>query len=352
MKIQKEFDPIQGITTVRIEKTREDVTPVVEYKKFISKGIEITNSDGETEVVNQRVEAVLPENGPRSTLFQATLSDGTDVKAAVGETVAKATIEYAEKNGQRSVIEMKYRQPTGEAKAAVEEDAPVSVAKPVISIDENGNVTITAAAGDIHYTTDGSNPTSASTKYTASFSVEDGTTVKAIAIVKEENEETGEVVEKVSAVATSMYEVGPSAPEPGNGDTNFYFNMYLSEEEVTDMSTVDISLEDALGTFSVAGCTSTAVVAATKAGTFDVNIDAGARSNNGDSYAYVMYIFDPTVYSISKIIDKASNANAIEFASNYDIKTLTDGTRTYKAMVFTGNLTEDGAAHTVTIVNA
>ena len=228
MKIQKEFDPIQGITTVRIEKTREDVTPVVEYKKFISKGIEITNSDGETEVVNQRVEAVLPENGPRSTLFQATLSDGTDVKAAVKETVAKATIEYAEKNGQRSVIEMKYRQPTGEAKAAVEEDAPVSVAKPVISIDEGGNVTITAAAGDIHYTTNGSTPTSASTKYTASFSVEDGTTVKAIAIVKEENEETGEVVEKVSAVATSMYEVGPSAPEePAGKYTVYYGNVYV-----------------------------------------------------------------------------------------------------------------------------
>ena len=247
MKIQKEFDPIQGITTVRIEKTREDVTPVVEYKKFISKGIEITNSDGETEVVNQRVEAVLPENGPRSTLFQATLSDGTDVKAAVGETVAKATIEYAEKNGQRSVIEMKYRQPTGEAKAAVEEDAPVSVAKPVISIDEDGNVTITAAAGDIHYTTDGSNPTSASTKYTTSFSVEDGTTVKAIAIVKEENEETGEVVEKVSAVATSMYEVGPSAPEEPAGKYTVYKGTpVLSYDRMEDQFEVGTYFEEAI----------------------------------------------------------------------------------------------------------
>ena len=247
MKIQKEFDPIQGITTVRIEKTREDVTPVVEYKKFISKGIEITNSDGETEVVNQRVEAVLPENGPRSTLFQATLSDGTDIKAAVGETVAKATIEYAEKNGQRSVIEMKYRQPTGEAKAAVEEDAPVSVAKPAISIDEDGNVTITAAAGDIHYTTDGSNPTSASTKYTTSFSVEDGTTVKAIAIVKEENEETGEVVEKVSAVATSMYEVGPSAPEEPAGKYTVYKGTpVLSYDRMEDQFEVGTYFEEAI----------------------------------------------------------------------------------------------------------
>ena len=247
MKIQKEFDPIQGITTVRIEKTREDVTPVVEYKKFISKGIEITNSDGETEVVNQRVEAVLPENGPRSTLFQATLSDGTDVKAAVGETVAKATIEYAEKNGQRSVIEMKYRQPTGEAKAAVEEDTPAAVAKPVISINEDGNVTITAAAGDIHYTTDGSNPTSASTKYTASFSVEDGTTVKAIAIVKEENEETGEVVEKVSAVATSMYEVGPSAPEEPAGKYTVYKGTpVLSYDRMEDQFEVGTYFEEAI----------------------------------------------------------------------------------------------------------
>ena len=74
--------------------------------------------------------------------------------------------------------------------------------------------------------------------------------------------------------------------------------------------------------------------------------------NNGDSYAYVMISFDPTVYSISKLLTKASNANAIEFASNYDNQNTYNGTRTYKAMVFTGNLTEDGAAHTVTIVNA
>lgn len=247
MKIQKEFDPIQGITTAKIEKTREDVTPVVEYKKFISKGIEITNSDGETEVVNQRVEAVLPENGPRSTLFQTTLSDGTDVKAAVKETVAKAIIEYAEKNGQRSVIEMKYRQPTGEAKAAVEEDTPAAVAKPVISINEDGNVTITAAAGDIHYTTDGSNPTSASTKYTASFSVEDGTTVKAIAIVKEENEETGEVVEKVSSVATKKYiAAGSSDPIPSGSFVVYKGTPVLSYDRMEDQFEVGTYFEEAI----------------------------------------------------------------------------------------------------------
>ena len=347
MKIQKEFDPIQGTTTVRIEKTREDVTPVVTYKEFISKGIE--NADGE--IVNQRLENVLPEN-VATTLFQETLSDGTDIKAAVAAVTAKATIEYAEKNGQRAVIEMKYRQPTGDA-AEGTGSAGRTVATPRITISAEGSVTITASEGDVFYTTNGSNPTSSSTAYTAAFTVADGTTVKAIAVVTEEDPETGDEVEFVSSVATKKYTAASTPdPQPGNGDTNFYFNMYLSEEEVTDMSAVDISLEDALGTFSVAGCTSTAVVAATRAGTFDVDIDAGTRSNDGDTYAYVMYIFDPTVYSISGILDKASNSNAIEEASNYNIKTLTDGTRTYKAMVFTGNLADNGAAHTVTIVNA
>lgn len=347
MKIQKEFDPIQGTTTVRIEKTREDVTPVVTYKEFISKGIE--NADGE--IVNQRLENVLPEN-VATTLFQETLSDGTDIKAAVAAVTAKATIEYAEKNGQRAVIEMKYRQPTGDAAEGTGSTGR-TVATPRITISAEGSVTITASEGDVFYTTNGSNPTSSSTAYTAAFTVADGTIVKAIAVVTEEDPETGDEVEFVSSVATKKYTAASTPdPQPGNGDTNFYFNMYLSEEEVTDMSAVDISLEDALGTFSVAGCTSTAVVAATRAGTFDVDIDAGTRSNDGDTYAYVMYIFDPTVYSISGILDKASNSNAIEFASNYNIKTLTDGTRTYKAMVFTGNLAENGAAHTVTIVNA
>ena len=334
MKIQKEFDPIQGITTVRIEKTREDITPVVEYKKFISKGIEITNSDGETEVVNQRVEAVLPENGPRSTLFQATLSDGTDVKAAVKETVAKATIEYAEKNGQRSVIEMKYRQPTGEAKAAVEEDAPVSVAKPVISIDEVGNVTITAAAGDIHYTTNGTTPTSASTKYTVSFSVEDGTTVKAIAIVKEENEETGEVVEKVSAVATSMYEVGPS--EPAGKYTVYYGNVYVDY-----MSFAEDNLPGSAGQIAYLSSliTEDVVKGATKEVTDNIYKDLVFTGrvqdeNHMDTFFYAV----PT--SAGPIVAGAKLGEELKASSAWPTKTLTIGGVEYTVFMNTTGAAE------------
>lgn len=57
----------------------------------------------------------------------------------------------------------------------------IVVGQPTISIDLFGNVTISSPNGeDIYYTTDGSTPTNASTKYTAGFSVQIGTTVKAV----------------------------------------------------------------------------------------------------------------------------------------------------------------------------
>lgn len=60
---------------------------------------------------------------------------------------------------------------------------PARVATPVIS-DANGNVTITCATDGaaIYYTTDGSEPTNASTLYNNTFTLQDDATVKAIAI--------------------------------------------------------------------------------------------------------------------------------------------------------------------------
>lgn len=241
MKIQKEFDPIQGTTTVRIEKTREDVTPVVTYKEFISKGIE--NADGE--IVNQRLENVLPEN-VATTLFQETLSDGTDIKAAVAAVTAKATIEYAEKNGQRAVIEMKYRQPTGDAAEGT--GTGRTVATPRITISAEGSVTITASEGDVFYTTNGSNPTSSSTAYTAAFTVADGTVVKAIAVVTEEDPETGDEVEYVSSVATKKYTAaGSSDPTPPSGNFKVYHGVVtLDYESMANQNTVGTYLESAV----------------------------------------------------------------------------------------------------------
>lgn len=57
----------------------------------------------------------------------------------------------------------------------------IAVGVPTIAITILGQVTITSPNGeDIYYTTDGSTPTSASTKYTGAFSVQNGTTVKAV----------------------------------------------------------------------------------------------------------------------------------------------------------------------------
>lgn len=254
MKIQKEFDPIQGTTTVRIEKTREDVTPVVTYKEFISKGIEDTNGD----IVNQRLETVLPEN-VATTLFQETLSDGTNVVEAVAAVAAKATIEYAEKNGQRATIEMKYRQPTGEAAASGSVDK--TVAAPRIAIDADGNVTITAAEGDIFYTTDGSNPTSSSTAYSAAFAVEDGTVVKAIAVVVEADPETGDDVEYVSSVATKKYTAaGSSDPTPPSGSFVVYKGTpVLSYDRMEDQNAVGAYFEEVITPELIKGLTKSTV---------------------------------------------------------------------------------------------
>ena len=57
----------------------------------------------------------------------------------------------------------------------------IVVGQPTIAITIAGQVTISSASGDdIYYTTDGSTPTTASTKYTAAFNVQPNTTVKAV----------------------------------------------------------------------------------------------------------------------------------------------------------------------------
>lgn len=75
-----------------------------------------------------------------------------------------------------------------------------SLQAPVISITKRGVVTITAETGaSIYYTTDGTTPTTASTQYSSSFSVQDEVVVKAIAAV-------GSITSSVASVTAEVEE--------------------------------------------------------------------------------------------------------------------------------------------------
>ena len=68
----------------------------------------------------------------------------------------------------------------------VEVSSLQSVAAPIITVDEQGLVTLTCHQTDaaIYYTIDGSEPSDSSTLYSQSFTVEKGTTIKAIAVLR------------------------------------------------------------------------------------------------------------------------------------------------------------------------
>ena len=75
--------------------------------------------------------------------------------------------------------------------------------------EEDTEVSISGPAGaELRYTVDGSNPTSASNLYSAPFTLNDTTTVKAIAIKNGVS----------SAVATKIFTKGEGDGGEGNGD--------------------------------------------------------------------------------------------------------------------------------------
>lgn len=93
---------------------------------------------------------------------------------------------------------------------------PITVANPVISITD-GNVTITCATAGatIYYTTDGTVPTTNSAAYTGAFTVEDGVTVKAVAV---KDETFSSTVSKKYTASSSNPGTDPTNPDGPNTD--------------------------------------------------------------------------------------------------------------------------------------
>lgn len=88
----------------------------------------------------------------------------------------------------------------------------VKVPTPTITFpDGNATIACTMSGVTIYYTTDGSTPTTSSRAYTAPFAVSYGTTVKAIAVMEDEDGNPLEGFEN-SEVATKIY-----VPEGGSG---------------------------------------------------------------------------------------------------------------------------------------
>lgn len=184
------------------------------------------------------------------------------------------------------------------------EEAPVDVAEPTFSPEAGGynnsiEVSLSAAEGlTVYYTTDGTEPTTASTLYEAPFTLTETTTVKAIAVDAEGN---------VSDVVSATYTVRQPLDVP-EGCVGFDFTMnpwglpISTQEENFEITRVE---QDGVVLTSTSGTTPTRMWN-------DFNLGPQLRVYNGATLTFTA----PEGYQITKI----------EFvASRFDLTT-TDGT--------------------------
>ena len=182
-----------------------------------------------------------------------------------------------------------------EDSSVVSKTYTVTLTAPSIAIDNSGNVTITSAEGaDIYYTTDGADPTAASTKYAAAFTVTSGTTVKAIAVkAGYEN----------SSVASQTYKATLAAPSIAIDNSG---NVTITSAEGADIYyTTD-------GTDPTAASTKYAAAFTVTSGTTvkAIAVKDGYESSGVASQAYMAVLVAPSI----KIKDSELTITAAEGA--------------------------------------
>ncbi len=136
--------------------------------------------------------------GLNDTYYVRYTTDGSDPSATNG-TVYSEPFEWHTPNTPFKAITQATDCPDKISTVVSETFGDVTVPSPVISFDASGNATITCsfAQASIYYTTNGSEPTTSSSQYTAPFAVTPGTTVKAFAHYGAEHYLPSAVVSKI-----------------------------------------------------------------------------------------------------------------------------------------------------------
>lgn len=151
--------------------------------------------------------------GLNDTYYIRYTTDGSDPTATNGTVLNSRTgfsIEWHTPNTTFKAITQATDCPDKISTVVSKTFGDVTVPSPVISFDASGNATITCsfAQASIYYTTNGSEPTTSSSQYTAPFAVTPGTTVKAFAHYAADHY-------LPSAVVSKIY-----VPEGGSGTYN------------------------------------------------------------------------------------------------------------------------------------
>lgn len=140
--------------------------------------------------------------GLNDTYYIRYTTDGSEPTATNGTVLNSRTgfsIEWHTPNTTFKAITQATDCPDKISTVVSETFGDVTVPSPVISFDASGNATITCsfAQASIYYTTNGSEPTTSSSQYTAPFAVTPGTTVKAFAHYGAEHYLPSAVVSKI-----------------------------------------------------------------------------------------------------------------------------------------------------------